>query len=250
MFVRIVSILIVSSIFLVACNSNPPIIKQEIIEPQVEESVELIEEEPDLADQDDEEDISDMQQFIEFTLTDQQISLHIDQIPILSNFLAQHSNRRAAIEDMQLTQIAEEGLDSLFILSFACSDNGCSYLLLNTETEQSILLADDAQISQMLPSPEQNKLLIIFERYANTQAINKMVIFDLLSWTDSQLATDNPELLPVNKFRWPIYDANWLDDSTVEVEIADIEQPSKDLLKDWYEAEEQLLRTEIITIVE
>src|SRR5690625_1534951 len=118
-------------IILVGCSKEPPIIIQEFADPTDETSIDFVADE-----------FSDVEsnQFLEFTLSDQQISLNTDKIPILSSFLKSHNDRDQAVQDMQLSQILKDKSESIFLLSFACQDNSCSYVLINTESGYSKLL--------------------------------------------------------------------------------------------------------------
>ncbi|WP_017471724.1 hypothetical protein [Amphibacillus jilinensis] len=240
-------VLFIMSVLLLACSDNPPVIVQEEIDSSPNEGVAFVEEEQG---KDPEDPDSERQQFIEFTLTDRQISLHIDQIPILSNYLAQHTNRNQAIENMQLTQIDEDEFDSLFLLSFACENNSCSYLLLDTETEQSKLLADQAEITRIDPSADHSKLLIKFERQATEQAwnSNKVMLFDLDNWNEYTFDVDDSEAFIFNAFRSPILTVEWVDDSAFKVQIPDVSEPTIEQLTNWFNANEKTTRDVIISL--
>lgn len=235
------------SLLLLGCSDNPPVIVQEEINPTSDEGVTFVEED---RGKDPEGPNSETQQFIEFTLTDRQISLHIDQIPILSNYLAQHTNRNQAIENMQLTQIDEDEFDSLFLLSFACENNSCSYLLLNTETEQSKLLADQAEITRIDPSTDHSKLLIKFERQAIEQPwnLNKVMLFDLDNWSEHTFTLDDSEDFIFSAFRSPILTVEWIDEAAFKVQIPDVSQPTIEQLTNWFNANEKTTKDIIISL--
>ncbi|SEN65757.1 hypothetical protein SAMN04488134_101574 [Amphibacillus marinus] len=233
----------ISLLVLIACSNKQPVIVQEELNEHAEESTELIEEEIDSGEEE-----SDIQQFVEFTLIDRQISLHIDQIPIISNYLAQHRDRNQAINEMQLTQINEEGFESLFLLNFACQDNACSNLLLNTDTEQSKLLADQSDILAIQPSPDRSKLLITYQRPQSLQEwdLNRLMVFDLDSWSEVKLTSDNLTLTGFQTFQWPIFSAEWQDDENIQIEIPNVNQPDSESLTEWFESEEQELQFHIL----
>lgn len=225
-------------IFLAGCSKEPPIIIQEATQTTSENSIDMIE------DYTDEEQF----QFLEFTLSDQLISLNINKIPILNNFLQNHSDKGQAIQEMQLIQILKDKFDSIFLLSFACQERACSYVLINTETEYSQLLADQARIVKIKPSPEESYLLIQFERQLLNKdwPTNKLVVFDLENWEKVFLSKDDNNMTSLHSFRWPILNAEWLSDDELEITLPDIDFPSTTTLVDWCESEEKLEKT-IIT---
>ncbi|GAA4071203.1 hypothetical protein [Amphibacillus indicireducens] len=219
-------------IILVGCSKEPPIIIQEVTDPTSETSIDLVAEE-----------FSDVEnaQFLEFTLSDQQISLNIDKIPILANFLKNHNDRDQAIQNMQLTQILKDKFDSFFLLSFACQDNSCSYVLINTESEYSKLLADQARTVKINVSPDESYLLIQFERQlrTNPRVTNKLFVLDLDTWEEIILTFEDKDMTSLHSFRWPILDAEWRNDDELEITLPDLEIPSTSTLANWSESEDK-----------
>ncbi|MBU5595279.1 hypothetical protein KQI76_08945 [Amphibacillus sp. MSJ-3] len=225
--------LLLISLLLVACTKQQPMIIKEDISKIDQETDEQIDEEPDDAQED--------QQFLEFTLSDQQVTINIDQIPVLANYLEQHNDRNQAIEEMQLIPIMQEQHDSLYLLSFAHQGDSCSYLLLNTELGESQLLADQAKIINIEPSPDFSKVLFVFERNLTNKPwnINKLIIYNIEDWTEITLTEDNMELITLHAFRWPILQTNWLNDSELELQLPDIDKPTNLALEEWHESDDQ-----------
>ncbi|MCZ0703946.1 hypothetical protein J2T56_002179 [Natronobacillus azotifigens] len=220
------------TLLLIGCSNQAPIIVQE--ETNVDdEDINLIEQES--------EDEEEVQRILEFTLPMQQISLHLDQIPILNNYLAKHQNRKQAIEQMELTRVIDsEELDKvapLFVLSFACVDNTCSYLLLNTETERSKLLADNATLKSINISPDEDKLLLVFERPGESElwTKQKIIVFDLNTWNALSLNTIDETNFQLHQFLWPIIEVNWQDNKTITVTLPAVNEPTDEQLNTWYE---------------
>lgn len=225
-------------IFLTSCSKEPPIIIQEETDTTNESSIDIVEEYA----------AEEQFQFLEFTLSDHLISLNINKIPILNNFLINHNNKDQAIQEMQLIQILKDKFDSIFLLSFACQDSACSYVLINTETEYSQLLADQAKIIKINPSPEESYLLIQFERQLLNKdwLTNKLVIFDLEKWEEVILTLDDNNMTSLHSFRWPILNVEWISDDELKITLPDIDFPSTTTLADWNESEDKLEKT-IIT---
>lgn len=223
-------------LLLAACSKEPSIIIQEITDSAGETSIDIVE-----------EGFSDEEQFqfLEFTLSDQQIRLNIDKIPILDNYLENHIDKNQAIQEMQLIQILKDKFDSIFLLSFACQDSACSYVLINTETEYSQLLADQAQIIKINPSPDESYLLIQFERQLLNKnwLTNKLVIFELEKWEEVILTEDDNNMTSLHSFRWPILNIEWISDNELEITLPDIDFPSTTTLEAWCESEDKPEKT-------
>lgn len=239
---RLLPLVFIILFFLAACSKQQPIIIQEDINTKNEESITFVEE-----DHDEEQE---PQQFLEFTLSDQQVTLNIDQIPVLSNYLEQHTDRNKAIQEMQLIQIMQDDYDSLFLLSFAFQNDTCSYLLLNTELEQSQLLADQAKIINIEPSPDLSNILFVFERSLPDKPwnTNKLVVYNIEDWTEVTLTEDNNNLITLHAFRWPILNVDWLNDAEIEIQLPDISKATNAALEEWYLTDNRPEK-EIITII-
>lgn len=238
------SLFLLMLILLSSCSKQQPIIIQEEVESDNDElSIDLVEEGHD---NEEEEPL----QFLELTINDQLITLSIDQIPILSNYLAQHANRNQAIQDMKLIKILPDDYDSLFLLSFACEDQSCSYLFLNTELLQSQLLADQANLVKVEPSPDLSKVLFIFERNLADKPWNlsKLIVYDIENWDEVTLTEDQTEKISLHAFRWPIFNAEWVNDDEIKLSLPDIDKPSPQALKEWSETEDQPEKEMITTV--
>lgn len=237
MRMRLILVLLV--IFLFGCSKEAPIIIQEESESLNETFIDLVEE------FDKEERI----QYLEFTLIDQQISLNIDKIPILRNYLENHIDQEQAIQEMQLTQIVKHTLDNVFLLSFACENKMCSYLLINTDHEYSQLLADQANIIKIKPSPDQSYLFFQFDRKSSQHpwSTSKLIMIDLEKWEEIPIEVVNEPLMTLNTFQWPIHEIDWINDSEVTVTIPDIETATTENLTEWYHSENKAKKT--ITVI-
>lgn len=228
-------------IILVGCSKEPPIIIQEFADPTDETSIDFVADE-----------FSDVEsnQFLEFTLSDQQISLNTDKIPILSSFLKSHNDRDQAVQDMQLSQILKDKFESIFLLSFACQDNSCSYVLINTESGYSKLLADQARTVKINASPDESYLFIQFERQlrTNPKVTNKLFVLDLNTWEEVTLTYEDKNMTSLHSFRWPILDARWHNNDELEIILPDLDIPSTTTLANWWESEDKPEKTIITQI--
>ncbi|SHM89102.1 hypothetical protein [Gracilibacillus kekensis] len=187
-------------LFLIACSnheSEPMITKEEPQEP-VEELLEK-------------EEITDIPQEkqnleIEFILKDEIITLNTKNITILGSFLKTVKNKQSAIANMELKKLE---LDRLYLLSFNCSEDTCSYLLLDrNEPNRSFLIDDLAYIKEINYSPEESKLLFIIETYHT----DTYKVFHLEDWTPKSYEPKLPE----ENIR--IENAMWLDEETIKLE--------------------------------
>ena len=228
---------------LVGCSKQPPIVVQEDVEPTDETSIKFIEE---VQDNDDE-----ILQFLEFTITDRIVTLNINDIPILSNYLKQHTDKETAIQEMQLIQMMSANFDTIFLLSFACQANSCSYLFINTETAESQLLADQAKVKKIEPTEDLEHLLVVFKRPLRNFPwdAHKLVVFETDGWTNVVLTEAEQELISLHGFRWPILNTTWLNDRELEITLPSVAVPSPAALTEWYESGDRPERN-IITYID
>lgn len=228
-------------LLMLGCSKEPAIIVKEDIDPIEDELIELIEQTQD--------DLQ-TQQFLEFVLLDQQITLNLNNIPVLANYLEQHSDREKAIQEMQLTQILSDDFDSIYLLSFACQNDACSYLLLNTEIAESQLLADQAQVVKIEASPGLEHLLIVFKRSLPNHPWDtfKLSIYDIENWTEISLIDDDTEIMGLHRFNWPIFDTVWLNETELEITFPNIETPDPVNLNEWHESDNENFKKIIVEI--
>lgn len=222
-------------------DSDPAIVKEEMTSP-VEEGATLVEET-------DKKDTEETQMMIEFMLEEEQLTINLNKIPILKNYLAQIDDRKKEIDQMEINKLDIQSTESIYLLGFAKSNDLYSYLLLNpTDDGHSFLLADRAKLIKVLQSPDHNKLMFQFEREVNDQPwkLNKIMVLDLQSWENKNL-TYQEDIVDVdlNQFNTPIISVDWIDNTTIQANIPNVEKATEQELTNWINTDQQTKQVEL-----
>ncbi|WP_157967298.1 MULTISPECIES: hypothetical protein [Paraliobacillus] len=218
-------------IFLAGCSDSSPAIVQKDMDGNEEES-------PTLVEQDEDENETEEHTMIEFNIENEQIMIELSQVPILDNYLAQIQDRQQALENMKLKKIDISTKDSLYLLSFSLHDNIGSYLLLDKSGQgSSLLLADLATVSDIIPSPDASKLLFVFDRQnaENDWQTSKLIIIDVETFTPLGMTNDRDLLF--SSFKWPLENITWQDNETIVADIPAVEEPTIEELNAWIESD-------------
>ncbi|WP_138415148.1 hypothetical protein [Aquibacillus sediminis] len=180
---------------------------------------------------------------LEFKLPNEVVSIHLDGVPILQQYLSSVENRQQAADKMTLTPLNVPEKDDLYLLEFSCIENKCSYLLLDREQDgRSFLIADLAKFANMHVSPNQEKLLFIFNRNPfqkdnNDIVTSKIAVMDLKKWESTPVATTNH--LVIRDYMWPIQNSKWLDNQTISIDIPALEGPTNETLEQWFKSNKE-----------
>jgi hypothetical protein len=204
-------------LFIASCSSEAETDIEHVIsnpDKNISET-ELIEEEAD----------EDVEEYIEFFLDDEQVTINLRGLPILNNYLQGSSNRKQAIEEMDLTRIYSDE-EKIYLLEFSCNDSLCSYIILNQHRDNpSFLIADLARLSETRISPETSKLLFLFERDSGpSEMLKDIVVIDVDNWERLQLVNETTAD-PILDYKWPLSDVEWVDDDTISVHKPDSIEP-------------------------
>ncbi|KAB8138587.1 hypothetical protein F9U64_02935 [Gracilibacillus oryzae] len=141
---------------------------------------------------------------IDLSVDNEIIEIDTEEIPILSYFLSTFENKQIGINTMTLEELE---IENLYLLSFNCNINNCSYLLLDQNNpKRSMLLNDFVHLKSIVPSPSEEDFLIIFEHRHS----DEMVIFNLDKWRKKnfeqnlkefgEIRLSNPEWINQNEF--------------------------------------------------
>ncbi|MBP1968277.1 hypothetical protein J2Z83_000369 [Virgibacillus natechei] len=236
---RIIFLSIFFLILLSACNINnePTIIKSD--NPDSSNSQpELVEDEDEV--QDNEEEV---EEFIDFPLDDEQITVNLKMVPILSEYLNAIEDRKSVIEEMKLNRPHEKAED-IYLLEFSCQNHSCSYLLFNQAKDQeAYLLADLAKLSNVIMSPDNEKLLFKFNREKSLPLpLTNLVMIDFENWERLSLGNNTSDANILN-YNWPLLKINWLDNKRIAVEKPAVIEPTSDRLEEWNQEETEERKT-------
>ncbi|WP_026771431.1 MULTISPECIES: hypothetical protein [Sediminibacillus] len=223
-----------------ACSNNdsqPVVVKSE-------EQTDATEKKPVLVEKDTEEndDISGQEEMLlEFTLPNEQVVIDLNQVTILKHYLSAVADREAEIEDMALTRVDIPDKDTIYLLEFSCRADACSYLLLNQQEEGgSYLAADLAMFKSASISPENDLLLLLFNRkepgLETELTKDKMVIVDLEQMSRQRTLMDSGEPFK-NEYHWPVLSATWKNNQVLSVTIPAISD-TEESLENWYQSDQ------------
>jgi hypothetical protein len=179
--------------------------------------------EPELVEEEIDDD--EVEEYIEFYLNDEQVTINLKGLPILNNYLHGSANRKQSIEEMELTRVYSDE-ENIYLLEFSCNDTLCSYLILNQNRDNpSFLIADLARSLETKLSPDESKLLFLFERDAGpSEGMKDIVVIDIMDWSRLQLINETTGETILG-YKWPLNEVEWVDDETISVIKPDSIEP-------------------------
>ncbi|SDL80034.1 hypothetical protein [Sediminibacillus halophilus] len=218
-------------------DTQPVMVKSEEQADATEKKPVLVEKETEEKD----EDSGQEEMLLEFTLPNEQVVIDLNQVTILKHYLSAVADRDAEIEDMALTRVDIPDKDTIYLLEFSCREDSCSYLLLNQQEEGgSYLAADLAMFKSASISPENDLLLLLFNRKDTGLkpeiSKDKMVIIDLEQMSRQRTLMDNGEPFK-NEYHWPILSASWKNNQVLTVTVPAISD-TEESLKTWYQSDQ------------
>ncbi|WP_010649625.1 hypothetical protein [Oceanobacillus massiliensis] len=188
--------------------------------------------EPALIEQQEEEEI---EQYIEFSLFDEQVLINLEMVPILNEYLKGVQDEEAAINEMKLEKLPLSE-HQIYLMEFSCINDLCSYLLFNQNGENpAYLVADLAKTANTLISPDQTKIALHFSRInGKSEHLDNLVVVDLQEWKLSAW-NNEPDGANILNYTWPFVAVEWLDDTTLTVRRPDILEPTSASISEWQE---------------
>ncbi|MFD1039043.1 hypothetical protein ACFQ3N_11680 [Virgibacillus byunsanensis] len=212
-------------LLITACSeSEPTVVKKETDPKNPNQEPELVEETKE----------DKTEEYIEFTLPDEQVMVHLEMVPILYEYIHATKNRQQAIEEMNMHRINVEETD-LYLLEFSCHDELCSYLLLDqSKDNQAYLIADLAKLIQTKISSDSAKVLFQFNRTDTSLPLplTDLVVVNLNQWEPVALINETNETVTLD-YTWPIITVEWINDTTINALKPDIEEPTSELITQW-----------------
>ncbi|MDL4842174.1 hypothetical protein [Aquibacillus rhizosphaerae] len=221
--------------FLVACSEeSPTITKIDSSENNINQKPALIENE--LEENNDEE----KELLLEFKLPNEIVTINLERVGILKNYLDGVENSQIEINNMNLLPL-EIPNETLYLLEFSCQNNTCSYLLLDQGNDdgRSLLIADLAKYQQLIPSPDNDKLLFVFSRNSDLADYekNRTIIIDMNEFISIHIT--NPNDKRFFEYQWPFEHITWKDNTTVTITIPEVLEPDSSLLNAWLQSERE-----------
>lgn len=170
----------------------------------------------------------EFEKYIEFDVDEEQVLVDISKVPILYDFLRIQQNPSRAIQKMNVEKLEIEQ-QNIYILSFSCMKERCSYLLFHQDQSKSaFLVADMAKFINVFISPNQSKIALQFNR-AGDEAIplSDLIVFDIYNWQPLSLKSDETTTNILN-YTWPFVAVEWVDDEQIAISIPELIEPYKE----------------------
>ncbi|WP_077325851.1 hypothetical protein [Virgibacillus siamensis] len=212
-------------LLLAACSEEPVIVKKDSPPENPDSNPAIVKKQTNVQDE--------AEKFVEFALPDEQIMINLEMVPILNVYLRTSKNREKAIREMNLSRIEADSKE-LYLLEFSCHKKLCSYLLLDkSKKNQAYLVADMAKSMQIQLSPDNDKIMLHFNRKQTTPVpLSDIVVIDLKNWVPLTLENKSTDEQLLG-FKWPLISSYWFDNNTIEVVKPAVPKPTKSNMDKW-----------------
>lgn len=163
-------------------------------------------------------------------------------LPQLATYLEAESDVEMELARIQYEFLTEDADN--FVLKYGCGNKQCQLLLVQMAESGDITTAEIGEGIYAGADVFQQKALIrIAENEGNEVVRHKIVLIDLLTMTpllpiEEQLIEHyfTQAIFPITKFEW-------LDDDTIRLEVAELQDTTFDSIKEWYEADYSSVKT-------
>jgi len=235
-------IIIISMIVLTACSDSNDAVIEKV------ESAEATEmKEPVFIEELDEEE-EQIDQFIEFSLEEEQLTINLEKVPILEHFLEGAKNRNEALEQMVMQRLPIENYQ-IYLLEFSCVNEKCSYIIFNQDERNSaMLLADVSTYSTYYVSPNQQNLMIEFIREQDNVPMSHLIPIDIDEWSRVSLIMSEGDDTIIEYTR-PITGVEWINDHEITVQTPHIDDFTPETYRSWNESSEKKYENHQMIIV-
>ncbi|QHE51930.1 hypothetical protein [Pontibacillus sp. HMF3514] len=175
---------------------------------------------------------------------------YLKDLPLIQKYVQTSPDPDLALARMRINEI-ETPLEETFLytLRYACRAKLCSTILIK-ETKNDVqtrLVSDLSLFKTASFSPNQEKLLLtFFVNKGDTITRGNVNVIDLDDLEPLSLLQDNDQV-DLN-FVWPILDAIWKTDDSVEVSIPKLETSSLEAIKTWYRLNPENQEKKTITL--
>lgn len=239
-------IFIVFMIVLTACSDTGS--SDAVIE-KVESAAATEKKEPVLIEEVDEEE-EQIDQFIEFFLEDEQLTINLEKVPILDHYLEGAKNRNEAIKKMVIQRLPIED-HQIYLLEFSCVNERCSYIVFNqNERNSAMLLADVSTYSAYYISPNERNLIFEFIREKDNVPMTHLIPIDLNQWSLVSLNMSDGDDTII-EYTTPITEVEWINDQEISIQTPNIDDLTSETYQSWdasseknYENHQMIIVTE------
>lgn len=177
-----------------------------------------------------------------FSIDTKEYKVPIDKIPSLNDYLSQYTSveRKQEIARMIVTPFQSKQ-NGLFVdVGYSCGTKICDHTLIQMENNYiKTLPLDQASIFQRaLFSDDEKYLAILLGRNEGNEMVrNNLYIVDTDKLERIQINNSNDvinQLISVDSFIWPMIEFNWLDNRTMQLTVADINDSSYESVAKWF----------------
>ncbi|WP_156290503.1 hypothetical protein [Oceanobacillus salinisoli] len=167
-------------------------------------------------------DEEEMNEFIEFQVDEEILRLNLKAVPILNEYLSGVNNLSQAVKQMGIEKLPIEGQE-IYLIEFSCTNDLCSYLLINQEKDkQSYLVADLAKFENVFPSPSETNIILQFSRTVSTHfpLVHHIIVVNVESWSTLPLENEMSDT-DILHYTWPFQTIEWMDEENISITIPD-----------------------------
>ncbi|UFU00853.1 hypothetical protein KO561_07950 [Radiobacillus kanasensis] len=238
----IVFVFIFFIVLLTACSSDK---EEAAVTKETIATGSTVNEEPVLEERTENSD-EEKKMYLEFTIPNEQVTINLDYVPILDQYLQGLEDKQQAIQQMELMKMEVPEMQPYYLLEFSCYENRCSYMLLDQSEEgRSFLLTDMAKFKQSSISPEKTMMMLLFERQESKKekqiSTHKVMVFDLQEWKPVPIESEDYPL----DYTLPIQQASWVDNERIKLSLADFTQLENPSTEGWFQSEKPVKQIEI-----
>ncbi|SET93421.1 hypothetical protein SAMN05421676_11168 [Salinibacillus kushneri] len=151
------------------------------------------------------------------------VTIHLENAPLLGHYLSTAKDDVNEIgQTFRAQLLTEETDDALYMMSYACQgeESICSYLLVEKgkEEESVIPLTDLASFVSYQLSPDQEKIMLYFERVINGKKKHHIQVVDL--YEHKILSLNNEDLTEqVLDYNYSIESMEWVDTNKIKIRV-------------------------------
>ncbi|GAA0494037.1 hypothetical protein GCM10008986_20690 [Salinibacillus aidingensis] len=158
---------------------------------------------------------------IPVTDTEDSVTIHLENAPLLGRYIAASGKQPEEMAQSFKARHLTDEAGGLYMMSYACQEDkrSCSYLLIQKgEEENTVPLTDLAAFVSYQLSPDQEKIMLFFERGQKETKTHDIQVVDLTE--HKLLSLQNEDLTEeVLNYNNPIEAMEWADSDTIKVRV-------------------------------
>ncbi|MGG4495649.1 hypothetical protein [Brevibacillus reuszeri] len=185
---------------------------------------------------------NEMKEELTFSFDSKEHRVPIDKIPSLNDYLSQYTSveRKQEIERIIVTPFNSEKNGVFADVGYSCGTKTCNHVLIQVENDdiRTFILDQVSIFQRAIFSDDEKYLAILFGRNEGNELVrNILYIVDIEKLERIQINNSNEVInqrISVDSYIWPITEFKWLDNRTVELSVADINDSSYESVAKWF----------------